>query len=296
MPTPSPGDERVSVGDGASRGAPDGARSGSPSALASGDDGASGGVRGWLRRHVGGAPPTLDERCWGEPFESSEVLAPLSTDERARLRALAERFVATRRFECAGGLVLDDAMRARVALEACLPVLELGLEGYRRARSVLLYPAGFLVEQSWTDEAGVEHAREAELVGEAWEGGPVILAWDDVAAPLSGTNVVVHEFAHVLDALNGRTNGFPPLGDAALARRWPLAFGAAYADHVARVERGDEAFLDDYGAEDEAEFFAVAVETFFTWPENVAEGYPAVYDVLREYFRQDPLERLAATG
>ena len=248
---------------------------------------------GLFRRRPAAA---IDERHWRDPFETSEALAPLGAGERARLRELAARFAATVRFGTAGGLAPEDRMRARVALEACLPVLELGLDGYRDVRSVLLYPAGFLVEQRWTDEAGVEHEREAALSGEAWESGPIILAWDDVESPAPGGNVVVHEFAHVLDASNGRVNGFPPIASRALAARWPRVFAAAYADHVARVERGDEAFLDDYGAEDEAEFFAVAVETFFTWPENVAEGYPAVYDVLREYFRQDPLERLAATG
>ena len=250
----------------------------------------------WLRRRFGRPAARLDERLWRAPFASSEALAPLGAEERARLRALAGEFLATRRFESAGGLVLEEGMRVRVAAEACLPILELGLDWYRDARTVRLYPAGFLVEQSWTDEAGVVHDREAELVGEAWESGPVILAWDDVAAPPSGTNVVVHEFAHVLDALNGRTNGFPPIGDAAASRAWSRAFADAYADHVARVEGGGEPFLDDYAAEDEAEFFAVSLETFFTWPENVAEGYPDVYAALRDFLRQDPLSRAPGRG
>ena len=251
-------------------------------------------ARGWLRRRLGREPAPIDDACWREPFESSEALRPLADAERASLRTLAEAFVGSVRFDPAGGLELDDTVRARIALEACLPVLALGLDWYRNVSAVLVYPGGFRVDQRWTDEAGVEHEREAELSGEAWEAGPVILAWDDVASPASGTNVVVHEFAHVLDALNGRTNGFPPVGGAETAARWSTAFSAAYADHVARVERGAEAFLDDYGAEDEVEFFAVAVETFFTWPENVAEGYPDVYAALREFFRQDPLARLDA--
>ena len=251
---------------------------------------------GWLRRRLGRAAPPIDEALWHAPFDASEALAPLAAEERGRLKSLAEAFVGAVRFDAAGGLELEDRMRARVALEACLPVLELGLGGYRDVRTVLLYPGGFRVDQRWTDEAGVEHEREAELSGEAWEAGPVILAWDDVEAPASGTNVVVHEFAHVLDAANGRTNGFPPVGGAEAAARWSKAFTAAYADHVARVERGEEAFLDDYAAEDEVEFFAVATETFFTWPENVAEGYPDVYAVLAAFFRQDPLARLDASA
>ena len=249
----------------------------------------------WLGGRLLRRTASIGESDWREVCEASEALEPLDRRERARLRALAEEFLATRRFESAGGLELERAMCLRVAADACLPILELGLEWYREARTVRLYPAGFLVEQSWTDEDGVVHDREAELVGEAWESGPVILAWEDVAAPEPGTNVVVHEFAHVLDALNGRTNGFPPVGDATTADAWSRAFGAAYADHGDRVERGEEPFLDEYGAEDEGEFFAVATETFFTWPENVAEGYPEVYAALRDFFRQDPLERLDRT-
>ena len=253
-------------------------------------------MSGWFGRLAGGAArpdrASPDESLWSDLFASSEMLGALDADERVRLTALAGEFLATRRFESAGGLELDVEMRARVAMEACLPILELGLDWYRDARTVRLYPAGFLVEQSWTDEAGVVHDREAELAGEAWEGGPVILAWEDVTDPEPGVNVVVHEFAHVLDALNGRINGFPPVGDAASSRAWSSAFVAAYADHVERVERGAETYVDAYGAEDEGEFFAVVTETFFTWPENVAEGYPAVYEALRRFFRQDPLARL----
>ena len=253
-------------------------------------------MSGWFGRRPGKAPApagaAVGEAVWNALFEASEALAPLESDERVRLKTLAEEFLATRRFESAGGLALDGAMVARVAAEACLPILALGLDWYRDARTVRLYPTGFLVEQSWTDEAGVVHDREAELAGEAWEGGPVILAWEDVADPQSGVNVVVHEFAHVLDALNGRVNGFPPVGDAVASRAWSSAFAAAYADHVERVERDDEPFVDAYGAEDEGEFFAVVTETFFTWPENVAEGYPAVYRALVGFFGQDPLARL----
>ena len=257
-------------------------------------------MSGWFARLAGGAatpdPASVDESLWPDVFASSEMLGALDADERTRLTALAGEFLATRRFESAGGLELDASMAIRVAAEACLPVLELGLEWYRDARTVRLYPAGFLVEQSWTDEAGVVHDREAELAGEAWEGGPVILAWEDVADPAPGVNVVVHEFAHVLDALNGRVNGFPPVGDAETSRAWSSAFAAAYADHVERVEGGGEPYVDAYGAEDEGEFFAVIAETFFTWPENVAEGYPAVYVALLEFFRQDPLARLQRAG
>jgi len=241
---------------------------------------------------LGGRQPTLDPAAATNAFVASEVLGVLDESDRKRLCSLANTFLATKRFESAGGLELVEGMRVRIALEACLPILELGLSWYRRVSHVLVYPEGFRVAQNWTDDDGIVHDREAELIGEAWDGGPVILAWEDIAGPTPGSNVVIHEFAHVLDALNGRTNGFPPIGSASESTRWTGAFVDAFADHRRRVERDEEVYLDDYAAEDEAEFFAVATETFFTWPENIAEGYPEVHAALCAFFRQDPLSRI----
>lgn len=244
-----------------------------------------------LSNLFGRAAPTLDTAAAARAFTESDVLAVLDASERERLGKLAQRFLAAIRVDAAGGLELVDDMRSRIALEACLPILELELSWYRRVSHVLVYPEVFRVAQNWTDDDGIVHDRDAELIGEAWDGGPVILAWEDIERPVPGTNVVIHEFAHVLDALNGRTNGFPPMVSAGESGRWTRAFADAFADHRRRVERDEEVCLDDYAAEDEAEFFAVATETFFMWPENIAEGYPNVYGALCDFFRQDPLRR-----
>ena len=221
------------------------------------------------------------------------ALSRLDEVELDRLRALAARFVAARRFEGAGGLEPDADLIARVAVEACLPVLNLpgGLDAYARARGVILYPSGFLVDQRWTDEDGIEHEREAELAGEAWDGGPVVLAADDVEAAEPGFSVVVHEFAHVLDAANGAVNGFPDVRDPALRAAWPGVFDAAYRDLVEAVERNERTPLDDYAAEDPAEFFAVATEAFFTDPVPLRERWPELYRALAGFYGQDPAAR-----
>ena len=221
------------------------------------------------------------------------ALSRLDAAELDRLRDLASRFLATRRFESGAGFVPGARTRAAVALEACLPLVNLpgGLDAYARARTVVVHPSGFLVEQRWTDEDGVEHEREAELSGEAWDGGPVVLAADDVGASRPGFSVVVHEFAHVLDAGNGAVNGFPDVRDPALRAAWPATFEAASAELAAAVERGETTPLDEYALEDPGEFFAVAVETFFTAPVALRARWPALYAALRTHFRQDPAGR-----
>ena len=169
------------------------------------------------------------------------ALARLDAAALERLHGLATRFVATRRFEGAGGLDPAPELIALVAVEACLPVLNLpgGLDACARVRTVVLYPSGFVARQTWTDEDGVEHEREAELAGEAWDGGPVVLAADDVEASGPGFSVVVHEMAHVLDAANGAVNGFPDVTDPALRAAWPETFDAAWTELAEAVERGE---------------------------------------------------------
>jgi len=161
------------------------------------------------------------------------------------------------------------------------------------------------------DEAGVVHLTQDPMAGEAWLGGPVVLSYEDVAlaadetARVAGYNVVIHEFAHKLDMRNGDANGCPPLHAGMSAAAWKAAFGAAYEDFCARVDRAellpgvraqaalDALPIDPYGAESPGEFFAVASEAFFETPELLEPPYPAVYEALRLFYRQDPGARLA---
>jgi len=136
------------------------------------------------------------------------------------------------------------------------------------------------------------------MSGESWLRGPVILSWADAgeAARGSGYNVVIHEFAHKLDMLNGEANGFPPLHADMEARRWSDAFTPAYEDFCARVDSGEHMEIDAYAAEHPAEFFAVLSEAFFETPLVVRANYPAVYGALAQFYRQDPARRLGAAG
>ena len=185
------------------------------------------------------------------------------------MRALALLFLHEKSLEPAGGLVLDEAMRLRIAALACRPILQLGLDCYGGFVSVIVYPGEFLVrDRERVDEAGVVHTRDEILSGEAWEQGPVILAWEDVEASGRGDgyDVVAHECAHKLDLLEGDVNGLPPLPRGMRAGEWVGSFQVAYDDLVQRLDRGEEPWLDPYAAEEPAEFFAVCVEMFFDVP------------------------------
>ena len=265
---------------------------------------------GWLRARRKPPPRPIDAALWREATRSWLFMRGLRPDEDARLKALAERFLGMKHFSSTHGLEIHERMLVEIAAQACILVLELGLEWYEGWSEIVVYPTQFVPEREVVDEAGVVHLTRDPMAGEAWLGGPVILSYEDVALAadeqmrVAGYNVVIHEFAHKLDMRNGDPNGFPPLHRDMSRGAWKQAFVEAYADFCKRVDAADalpkrraqaalDALpLDPYAAESAGEFFAVASEGFFETPELLAPAYPAVYEQLRQFYRQDPGARL----
>ena len=253
----------------------------------------------------------IDAALWREATAPWLFLRGLGDAERAKLHALAERFLAIKHFSGTHDLDVTPLMQVQIAAQACILVLELGIEWYEGWAEVIVYPSRFAPEREVMDDAGVVHITNDPMAGEAWLGGPVILSWEDVAlaadegARVAGYNVVIHEFAHKLDMRNGDPNGFPPLHAGMSIATWKRDFSAAFEDFCARVDEadaqadeGDEQALqalpiDPYASENPAEFFAVASEAFFETPELLAPAYPALYAQLKAFYRQDPLARIA---
>lgn len=223
-------------------------------------------------------------------------LSGLSDSESDRLRDLVALFLHEKSIHGAGGMEITEEIRVAIAVQACLVILELGLDSYRGWVEIVVYPDEFIAKYEFVDEAGVSHQVEEIMAGEAWDGGPVILSWPDAMAggQGSGYNVVIHEFAHKLDMLNGEPNGFPPLHAGMDRQRWSAVFHDAYEHFSGCVDSGAELPMDEYAAESPAEFFAVASEAFFETPDVLHAAYPAVYEQLRCFYRQDPGARFAS--
>ncbi len=242
----------------------------------------------WLR---GPRTRPVPDALWQETIRDLPFLACLDADEQAKLRRLAEQFLAEKEFSAAGGLELTDACCVCIAAQGCLPILELGLEAYGGWVGVIVYPDEFVVSRQFEDESGVVHEFDDILSGEAWPGGPLIVSWRDVRMAGEGYNVVIHEFAHKLDMLNGDADGVPALHSGLQREEWASTLNAAYEHFCRRVDGGEETRIDPYAAENLSEFFAVFSESFFEMPGVVLEEYPAFYRLLARYYRQDPLSR-----
>ena len=239
-----------------------------------------------LERHAIPAP------LWRTVLSAYPFLARRSSEDLTQLQRLCSLFLARKRFTGAQGLVIDDLMAVAIAAQACLPVLRLGLEAYDDFVGIVVHPDEVLAPRTVTDDDGIVHEYDEALTGEAMAGGPVMVSWPDVAhagdSAEQAYNVVIHEFAHVLDMRDGLADGVPLLASTTEREAWIEAFDPLYEAFAAAVDRGDDTLIDPYGAEAPEEFFAVASEAFFVAPEALRDESPALYRLLACYYRQDP--------
>ncbi len=235
---------------------------------------------------------TIDESQWQKIFANLPVLYRLNREEKAKLKRLTILFLHYKSIEGVQGQEITSETQLIIGLQACLPILNLGLDWYDGWVSVILYPGAFSREREEIDECGVVHKGKTHLSGESWQRGPVILSWDDsFTHPGPGRNVVIHEFAHKLDMLNGKANGFPPLHKTMSAQAWSHDFNLAFADLNQRLETDEELPVDTYATTSPAECFAVLSEYFFEAPLVLFQYYPNVFHHLSQFYRQNTLPK-----
>lgn len=222
----------------------------------------------------------------------------LTPEEQARHRDLIKVFVEEKEWVGCSGLDLTEEMRITIAAMACLLILNINHNYYENVETILVYPEDVVLPErqiGFFEMVTQPLEPEGPVTGQAFEQGPLILVWDAVLQSIeeagSGYNVVYHEFAHKLDMLDGIADGTPRLPNGARYRDWTKTCSREYLKLLKDVEKGRRTFLDEYGATDEAEFFAVATEHFFDQPVQMMKAAPDLYRILKEFYRQDPARR-----
>jgi Mlc titration factor MtfA (ptsG expression regulator) len=227
--------------------------------------------------------------------EHVAVWSVLDDDEREILEATSDWLLRHKHWEAAQGFVLGDEITVTIAAQAALLVLGLSVDDYREVSAIIVYPTAI---QSRGVYAGPVRGTVTDgvlpVLGQAHDRrGPVLLAWDqaqDAARnPGGGHNVVYHEFAHKLDMLDNILDGTPPLERRGDVDRWVVVCTEAYGSLRAGIERPP---LQPYGATNPAEFFAVATEAFFDVPVALEHNEPKLYEVMRDFYKQDPAARI----
>jgi len=201
--------------------------------------------------------------------------------------------LAEKSFEGCGGLTLTDEIKLTIAGQACLLLLHRETDIYPNVDSILVYPSAYRVPTEQYDGLVVVQEDQTRL-GESWQRGLVVLAWDHVlsgaAQPCDGQNVVLHEFAHQLDSEDGVMNGTPDLGARARFTSWAHVLGDEFAELSERLHAGRSSDIDPYGATNPAEFFAVLTEMFFEKPRALKRRHAELYAELAEFYKQDPAQ------
>jgi Mlc titration factor MtfA (ptsG expression regulator) len=210
---------------------------------------------------------------------------------RQQLERHVHLFLAEKTFYGCDGFEVDDTVRVTIAGHACLLILERSFSDYDDVSSILVYPDIYRAKGTASDGLVVSTHNEIRA-GEASSHGQVVLAWHQcqraVSQPHSPHNVILHEFAHQLDYLDGTADGAPPLSGEQ-ARHWQQTMTEAWDNLQHTLEHHHKPWLDPYGATEPAEFFAVLTETFFQQPKHLWHEQPEVYNTLRDFYRLDPM-------
>ena len=272
----------------------------------------------WLPRQLR-QPPAIPNALWHTVLSQHPFLGALDEHGQALLKQLSAHFLAEKEFHGAHGLVVSDAMALAIAAQACLPLLQMAApDGQRHPRlktldwyddfvGIVVHPSAAWATREVTDDTGVVHRYRELLAGEAMDGGPLMLSWDEVArAPLAaaqGHNVVIHEFIHKMDmrgrgSAPGHPDGAPalPPGFLGWARpeqareHWRATMQVAYdrfREAVVMAERfgGEKPWLDDYAAESPAEFFAVTSEAYFVNRGQFGQSFPDLVPLYDGFYR-----------
>lgn len=216
----------------------------------------------------------------------------LLPDERRQFQGHLQVFLAEKQFIGCGGLQITEEMRVGIGAIACLLLLNGHGNPFPRLRSILVYPSAYVVTETEVKHPFWVEEKRVVRLGESWVQDQVVLAWDQVAYDRQhwqdGHNLVLHEFAHQLDQADGIAEGVPILPTAADYQTWAAVMGAAYQRLCWQVQQGQSGGMDDYGATNPAEFFAVATETFFEQPHALRQHHRDLYDLFQRYYRLDP--------
>ncbi|MBI4721251.1 MAG: zinc-dependent peptidase [Chitinivibrionia bacterium] len=217
--------------------------------------------------------------------------------DQRELLGHAQVFLAEKHFEGCGGLDITDEIKVTIAAQACLLLLHRETDYYPLLSSILVYPAEYTAEVAEQTPEGIVDEGFDERIGETWSQGSVVLSWNDVQydadEPRDGLNVTLHEFAHQIDEESGDADGTPVLEDRGRYETWARVMKEAYEQLRRDAQRKRPTVLDEYGAEDPAEFFAVATECFFEKPAELKRARPELYAELKGFYRQDPAEYFA---
>jgi Mlc titration factor MtfA (ptsG expression regulator) len=245
-----------------------------------------------LRRILARPLPAEAQAVLSQSIPAYRRMAP---ELQQQLRRLVVQFLHQKKFIGCEGLEVTDEMAVTIAGQACLLLLNRPSKVYPALHTILVYPGAFVAPRAEVGPGGVITPAHQSMLGESWDDGRVVLSWEDVShGPGRGHNIVLHEFAHQLDSESGRANGAPYLGNPGSYREWAEVLSRDFNNLRHNAMYRQHSVMDHYGATNPAEFFAVATETFFEKPYQMAAHHAELFAEFKKYYRVDPRDWMDA--
>jgi Mlc titration factor MtfA (ptsG expression regulator) len=214
---------------------------------------------------------------------------------KQQLHGFVNVFIAEKKFEGCGGLEITDEIKVTIAAQACMLLLNRKAHYFPKLKTILVYPNTYAAKTVFSNGTVTINGQSVRL-GESWQNGPVVLAWDSVTGGTrniaDARNVVLHEFAHQLDQEDGSADGAPVLEHRSRYTAWARVLSKEYENLQKKKKKHRKSVMNKYGATNPAEFFAVATETFFEKSKQMKKRHPELYDELKNYYKLDPEEWL----
>ena len=222
----------------------------------------------------------------------------LNETERASLHDLVRVLVEEKNWEGCKGLVMTPEIQVTIAAQAAMLLLGIDHDYFANVEAILVYPFDYVATEQTVGPGRVVVEAPSHRLGEAWGQGPVIVSWPEALMGGriggDGRNVVLHEFAHKLDFRDGRADGVPKLSGREAHERWSAVMSVEFQSLVNAAHEGVPTLINQYGATNPAEFFAVATECFFEQPREMRHYHPPLYAIFQDFYGQDLAARIDA--
>ncbi len=227
-------------------------------------------------------------------LKSTPHYVNLSAEEQHKIERSIIIFSGTKEF-IGVRLEITDEMKIIIAFYACLLLLHKTVSNcYDNVKTIIVYPNAVVFDNIQASN-GIYKKEQFLIDGQATI-DTVIIIWNDAkkeAYHLRHNNVIVHEFAHEIDYMDGVPDGVPPL-EKSKYNAWTQEFYSDYKklNEVILKNRdwGKYKLLGSYAASSEAEFFAVVTERFFESPQSLKKYFPELYNELKDFFELDTIE------
>jgi MtfA peptidase len=250
------------------------------------------GFKKWKRRRAG--QKAFPEHWLRIIEENVPFYKNLPDEDKKELLRDVLIFMSEKHFEGCGGLKITDEISVTIAAQACILLLHRKTDYYPGLSSILVYPQAYVAHMTEPLPDGVVTEGLYVRLGESWHRGSVVLSWDDVKCGAAdvhdGNNIVFHEFAHQLEDSGARGDNTPVLQNRSRYIAWARVLQKDFEKLRYDVSHNRKTFLNEYGAKNHAEFFAVATEYFFEKPRELRKLHPELYQELKFFYQQDPAE------